>query len=79
MQGKAIPLTISALSSTGVGEKILNRPCEDTITLTVQWKNLDSGTLGSAVYTASWSDPKSDVHSQQHFYCQCAKGFVDID
>ena len=47
---------------------------EDTITLLVQWKNLASGFLGTAVYTASWAAPKADVHSQQRFHFMAHKG-----
>jgi D-galacturonate reductase len=55
---------------------------EDTITLTVQWENLDdasgipNGSLGTAVYTSSWIAPPSDVHSQQRFFYM---GHVRLD
>ena len=52
---------------------------EDTITLGVQWENIQSGSLASAFYTASWIAPKSDVHSQQRFYYLGQKGEVQID
>ena len=52
---------------------------EDTITLQVQWRNLQSGNLGTAVYTASWAAAKSDVHSQQRFLYLGHKGEVNID
>ena len=62
-----------ALASTGVAKKA-GIDAEDTITLGVQWENLQSGSLASAFYTASWIAPKSDVHSQQRFYYLGAKG-----
>ena len=43
MQGKGRCVSVSALVSEGVvAEKMLGRPCEDTITLTAEWENLDS-------------------------------------
>ena len=43
MQGKGRCVSVSALASEGVvAEKMLGRPCEDTITLTAEWENLDS-------------------------------------
>merc|ERR1719491_1518473 len=79
MQGKARCLNVRALASTGVAEKILNRPCEDTITILAQWENLQSKSLGHASYTASWVAGKSDVHSQQRFFCLMEKGEVTAD
>lgn len=67
MKNKAIPINVVANCSNGQSEIILNRKCEDTITLTVQWRNIISNNLGIAIYTASWTDPISDVHSQQKF------------
>lgn len=62
------PVTVFAAASTGVARG-LGVDAEDTITLTVLWENLEgSGSLGTAVYTASWIAPKSDVHSQQRFF-----------
>ena len=41
MQGKGRCISVSALASEGVvAEKMLGRPCEDTITLTAEWENL---------------------------------------
>jgi D-galacturonate reductase len=74
----ARPLSVTALASTGVAKK-LDIDAEDTITLGVQWENIDSGSLASAFYTASWIAPKSDVHSQQRFYYLGHKGEVQID
>lgn len=78
MQGIARPVSVYAVASTGVAEKILSRPCEDTITLTVTWENLKGGT-GTALYTSSWVASKSDVHSQQRFFCQMEKAEVTVD
>ncbi|MEX0610490.1 MAG: Gfo/Idh/MocA family oxidoreductase [Pirellulales bacterium] len=74
----ARPLAVTALASTGVAKK-QGVDAEDTITLGVQWENIDSGSLASAFYTASWIAPKSDVHSQQRFYYLGQKGEVQID
>jgi D-galacturonate reductase len=54
-------------------------PCEDTITLTVDWLNGASQHRGVAVYTASWIAPKSDVHSQQRFFYMGHAGEVTVD
>jgi D-galacturonate reductase len=74
----ARPLSVTALASCGVA-KAQGIDAEDTITLGVQWENLQSGSLASAFYTASWIAPKSDVHSQQRFYYLGQKGEVQID
>lgn len=78
MQGIARPVSVYAASSSGVAEKLLGRPCEDTITLNVTWRNR-SGTTGHAVYTSSWVASKSDVHSQQRFFCLMEKAEVSVD
>mmetsp|Transcript_1098 Transcript_1098/g.3054 ORF Transcript_1098/g.3054 Transcript_1098/m.3054 type:complete len:416 (+) Transcript_1098:78-1325(+) len=78
MQGIAFPVSVHAFAATGVAEKLLNRPCEDTITLNVVWKNL-SGTVGTAVYTSSWVASKADVHSQQRFFCLMERAEVTVD
>ena len=52
--GKARPERVVALSSTGVAQAKLGRPCEDTITLSVQWRTLATNALGHALYTSSW-------------------------
>ena len=66
--------------------EIVNRNCEDTITLCVQWEiqqnnenenSSGSGSTvqyGTAIYTASWIAPTSDVHSQQRFFYMGHKG-----
>ena len=74
----ARPLSVTALASCGVA-RAQRIDAEDTITLGVQWENIDSGSLASAFYTASWIAPKSDVHSQQRFYYLGHKGEVQID
>jgi D-galacturonate reductase len=86
------PISVVAMASTGVAEGLFKRDCEDTITLTVQWENLEAtvsvdggqsvpvtvGT-GTAVYTSSWVAPRSDVHSQQRFFYMGQKGEVNVD
>jgi D-galacturonate reductase len=74
----ARPVSVTALASCGVA-KAQGIDAEDTITLGVQWENIESGSLASAFYTASWIAPKSDVHSQQRFYYLGQKGEVQID
>ena len=42
MQGKGRCVSVSAVASEGVvAQKLLGRPCEDTITITAEWQNLD--------------------------------------
>jgi len=81
MQGKARCVSVQAVASNGVvAEKMLGRPCEDTITVTAEWENLGSTpSKGHAVYTASWTAAKADVHSQQRFFCLMEKGEVTAD
>lgn len=74
----ARPISVTAMASTGVA-KAEGIDAEDTITLGTQWENIQSGSLASAFYTASWIAPKSDVHSQQRFYYLGQKGEVQID
>lgn len=66
----ARPIRVVASASTGIATNSHNMACEDTITLLVDWENLGAGGVsnGTAVYTASWVAPKSDVHSQQRFF-----------
>ncbi|KAG5178493.1 hypothetical protein JKP88DRAFT_183252 [Tribonema minus] len=78
MQGKARPTRVTATASTGVA-KAKGMNTEDAITLTVQWENLEDGSLGTAVYTSSWAAPKSDVHSQQRFFYMGQKGEITVD
>jgi D-galacturonate reductase len=80
LQGMARPVRVVAMASTGVACDFPRHiDTEDTITLTVQWENLDNGNLGTAVYTASWIAPKSDVHSQQRFFYMGQDGEIIID
>jgi len=80
MQGKARCVSVQAVASTGVvAEKLLGRPCEDTITVTAEWENILTKSTGHATYTASWTAAKADVHSQQRFFCLMEKGEVTAD
>jgi D-galacturonate reductase len=79
MQGRGRPIWVSALAANGVAEAELGVKTEDTITLTVQWENLPSGHLGTSIHTASWIAPKSDVHSQQHFFLMGQRGELQVD
>jgi len=79
-QGISIPIRLVAMGSTGIAKnEPYNCSTEDTITLMVQWKNIKSGNLGTALYTASWVAPKSDVHSQQGFHYMGYSGEVRVD
>ena len=87
------PVKVTAVASTGVASAKFNIDCEDTITLTVQWENIEYENLkssvapvvvtvtgtGTAVYTSSWIAPRSDVHSQQRFFYMGHKGEVNVD
>jgi len=85
MQDKARCISVRAVASEGVvAERMLGRPCEDTITLTAEWENYPSReegktTKGHAVYTASWTAARADVHSQQRFFCLMEEGEVTAD
>jgi len=79
VQGRARPVSVSALASTGVALEKLGRECEDTITLAVQWENISDRSRGHALYTSSWVAPKSDVHSQQRWFYMGQKGEVTVD
>ncbi|MEM6364340.1 MAG: Gfo/Idh/MocA family oxidoreductase [Planctomycetota bacterium] len=74
----ARPVRVQASGATGVARS-QGLDTEDTITLTVDWENLDSGNMGTAVYTASWIAPQSDVHSQQRFFYLGHGGEVIVD
>ena len=76
--GNARPKFVTACASGGVAiKKGLNT--EDTISLVAQWENIQSGSAATALYTASWIAPKSDVHSQQRFHYMGHNGEVQID
>jgi len=80
VQGMARPVRVAAMASTGVARNAPHHiDTEDTITLTVQWENVESGNLGTAIYTASWVAPTSDVHSQQRFFYMGHNGEIIID
>ena len=79
LEGIAKPISVYATASTGVADKKLKREVEDTITLTVQWENLRTGSFGTSIHTASWIAPPSDVHSQQRFFYMGEKGEINID
>mmetsp|Transcript_30650 Transcript_30650/g.60793 ORF Transcript_30650/g.60793 Transcript_30650/m.60793 type:complete len:425 (+) Transcript_30650:59-1333(+) len=77
--GRARPVRVTAAASTGVAAA-RGIDTEDSITLTVVWENFTSPrTLGTAVYTASWVAPKSDVHSQQRFFMMLGSGEINVD
>lgn len=78
LAGIARPIRVTATGSTGVA-KSKGIETEDSITLTVQWENINDKTLGTAVYTSSWVAPKSDVHSQQRFFYMGSTGEINVD
>lgn len=79
LAGRGRPRRVTAAAADGVAAARLGRACEDAITLTVEWENVPSGHRGVAVYTAAWTAPKSDVHSQQRFFALAAGGEVTVD
>lgn len=78
LAGRARPIRVVASASNGIASS-KDMPTEDSITLTVTWKNLASGNMGTAIYTSSWVAPKSDVHSQQRFFYMGANGEINVD
>jgi len=74
----AVPVSVTAIAATGFAHAI-EISTEDTISLSVQWKNINSGNLGAAIYSASWIAPTSDVHSQQRFHYMGQGGEIQID
>jgi D-galacturonate reductase len=76
--GFARPVAVHASAATGYAQAS-GVATEDTITLTVDWENIDSGNRATAVYTASWIAPRSDVHSQQRFFYMGHRGEVTVD
>jgi D-galacturonate reductase len=78
LAGIARPVRVTATASTGIAQA-KGMDTEDSITLTVQWQNLKSRTLGCAVYTSSWVAPRSDVHSQQRFFYMGSGGEITVD
>eukprot|EP01113_Clastostelium_recurvatum_P048927 TRINITY_DN8992_c0_g1_i2.p1 TRINITY_DN8992_c0_g1~~TRINITY_DN8992_c0_g1_i2.p1 ORF type:complete len:429 (-),score=72.43 TRINITY_DN8992_c0_g1_i2:234-1520(-) len=80
VQGKARPVSVVGMAATGVASsEPFKYDTEDTITLMVQWQNISTGSLGTALYTSSWIAPTSDVHSQQRFFYMGHRGEVTID
>lgn len=77
--GIARPVRVTASAATGVADATLGRPCEDTITLLVDFEDLKSGAKGTGVFTSSWVAPPSDVHSQQRFFVMTRSGEVRVD
>jgi len=73
------PVRVVATAASGVAEKALGRPCEDTISLHATWQNVTSGSTASASYTASWIAPPTDVHTQQRFFAMSHGGEVTVD
>lgn len=79
LQDIARPVSVYATAATGVARQILDRPVEDTITLTVTWQNYQTNTTGTSIHTASWIAPPSDVHSQQRFFYMGHAGEISVD
>jgi D-galacturonate reductase len=80
MHGKARPLRVAAHASNGVAKTRLDGvETEDTITIVVDWKNFEDGSIGHGVYTSSWIAPKADVHSQQRWFYMGQKGEITTD
>ena len=75
---RARPTVVRGSAATGVAHS-QNMQTEDTITLTVDWINNDSGNQAIAIYTASWIAPRSDVHSQQRFHLMAHEGEISVD
>ncbi len=79
LHGRARPVSVTAMGSTGVAKLQYNMDTEDVITLSVQWLNFDTKTIGTAVYTSSWISAKSDTHTQQKFFYVGHNGEINID
>jgi D-galacturonate reductase len=79
LHGRARPVRVTAMGSTGVAASQYNIDTEDVITLTVQWINLQSKAVGTAIYTSSWISAKSDTHTQQKFHYVGHHGEINID
>eukprot|EP01120_Amphizonella_sp_Union-15-10_P016983 TRINITY_DN927_c0_g1_i1.p1 TRINITY_DN927_c0_g1~~TRINITY_DN927_c0_g1_i1.p1 ORF type:complete len:422 (-),score=80.97 TRINITY_DN927_c0_g1_i1:36-1301(-) len=80
LKNRAIPVRVVASASTGVA---INPPysinTEDSITLLVNWVNVETKSSGTAIYTSSWTASPSDVHSQQRFFFMGHKGEITVD
>jgi D-galacturonate reductase len=79
MHGKARPVRVAAHASNGIANSRLDVETEDTITLAVDWKNFEDGSIGHGIYTSSWIAPKADVHSQQRWFYMGQKGEITTD
>ncbi|KAF4692714.1 hypothetical protein FOZ60_012827 [Perkinsus olseni] len=83
MDGLADPIRAMAVGSTGVAsseEFGCPKGTEDTITIITEWKNRADGSIGTAVYMASWAHPNnSECHTQQRFMCLGHKGEIRAD
>jgi D-galacturonate reductase len=53
LAGRARPVLVIGSGSTGVAKRLVGADVEDTITLTVHWENLPSGTIGGASWPLS--------------------------
>ncbi|KAJ3339653.1 hypothetical protein HDU83_007519 [Entophlyctis luteolus] len=81
-QGRAVPISVVASAATGVAtseEYGCVSGTEDTITVMVTFKNIASGSRGTALFTSSWIAPKAEVHSQQRFFYMGHNGEVRVD
>lgn len=75
---RARPTVVRASASTGLAHA-MDIPTEDSITLMVDWENFGNHHRATAIYTASWIAPKSDVHSQQRFFFMAHDGEIMVD
>eukprot|EP00013_Stygamoeba_regulata_P005859 CAMPEP_0177630878 /NCGR_PEP_ID=MMETSP0447-20121125/1449_1 /TAXON_ID=0 /ORGANISM="Stygamoeba regulata, Strain BSH-02190019" /LENGTH=414 /DNA_ID=CAMNT_0019132321 /DNA_START=37 /DNA_END=1278 /DNA_ORIENTATION=- len=82
------PVGVHAAASVGIANEVLgvsDVTIEDTITLLTTWEERQPAEGSAcklqahAVYTASWTTPKTDVHSQQQFHYLASKGEIRID
>ncbi|KAJ3126157.1 hypothetical protein HK100_010416 [Physocladia obscura] len=81
-QGRAVPISVVASAASGVAaseEYGCVDSTEDTITLMVMFKNIQSGNFGTALFTSSWIAPKAEVHSQQRFFYMGHEGEIRVD
>ncbi|MEP4078529.1 Gfo/Idh/MocA family protein [Haloferula sp.] len=75
---QARPVSVTAIASNGVARD-RDLPTEDSITLATTWEIPGTDRTATALFTSSWIAPKSDVHSQQHFFYQGESGEVRVD
>ena len=93
LQGHARPTVVTAMASHGFANQYLTEhnktkgntatsyDIEDSISVMVQFTSVgdNPNNNGVAVFTASWSAPKSDVHTQQRFHFLGQTGEINID